>query len=151
MEAVEDELAEELKNKCPVNVFDIEDIGKGNSVFVSVLGTSILCLYLNVVDHDDEGCLCQCHWFCINACLSCVAHNMLLLLITYDLKFLFFWYFLNLLIWLLRVGKRRAKVARPRDCTLCRECIRGGKEWEDRVSLRRVKNHFICKYYVNSD
>ncbi|KAH1153668.1 hypothetical protein GYH30_049343 [Glycine max] len=68
LEAVEDELAEELKNKCPVNVFDIEDIGK---------------------------------------------------------------------------GKRRAKVARPRDCTLCRECIRGGKEWEDRVSLRRVKNHFI--------
>ncbi|XP_061353173.1 uncharacterized protein LOC133297953 isoform X2 [Gastrolobium bilobum] len=65
---VEDELAEELKNKCPVGVFDIEDIGK---------------------------------------------------------------------------GKRRATVARPRACTLCRECIRGGKEWEDRVSLRRVKDHFI--------
>ncbi|RDX83151.1 DNA-directed RNA polymerases I and III subunit RPAC1 [Mucuna pruriens] len=60
-EDVEDELAEELKNKCPVNVFDIEDIGR---------------------------------------------------------------------------GRRRAKVARPRDCTLCRECIRGGKEWEERVSLR---------------
>lgn len=55
MEAVEDELAEELKNKCPVNVFDIEDIGKGNSVFLSVLDTSILCLYLYVVDHDGEG------------------------------------------------------------------------------------------------
>ncbi|XP_057433078.1 uncharacterized protein LOC130725910 [Lotus japonicus] len=68
LEDVQDELAEELKNKCPLKVFDIEDIGK---------------------------------------------------------------------------GKRRAKVARPRDCTLCRECIRGGKEWEDRVSLRRVKDHFI--------
>lgn len=32
MEDVEDELAEELKNKCPVGVFDIEDIGKGKSV-----------------------------------------------------------------------------------------------------------------------
>lgn len=26
---VKDEAAEELKRKCPVNVFDIEDIGKG--------------------------------------------------------------------------------------------------------------------------
>jgi hypothetical protein len=60
---------------------------------------------------------------------------------------------------------------------LCRECIRGDKEsedaadkkekesedgvvekneeledekneWEDLISLRRVKDHFICKYYV---
>ncbi|KAL2332850.1 hypothetical protein Fmac_014063 [Flemingia macrophylla] len=68
LEDVEGEMADELKKKCPVNVFDIEDIGK---------------------------------------------------------------------------GRRRATVARPRDCTLCRECIRAGKEWEDRVSLRRVKNHFI--------
>lgn len=68
LEDVEGEIADELKKKCPVNVFDIEDIGK---------------------------------------------------------------------------GRRRAKVARPRECTLCRECIRGGKEWEDRVSLRRIKNHFI--------
>ncbi|KAL5548689.1 hypothetical protein UlMin_003920 [Ulmus minor] len=68
LQEVEDEVAEELVQKCPVKVFDIEDIGK---------------------------------------------------------------------------GKKRAKVARPRACTLCRECIRGGKEWEDRVSLRRVKDHFI--------
>ncbi|CAJ1963847.1 unnamed protein product [Sphenostylis stenocarpa] len=68
LEDVVDEVADELKNKCPANVFDIEDFGKGN---------------------------------------------------------------------------RRATVARPRDCTLCRECIRGGKEWEDRVSLRRVKHHCI--------
>lgn len=42
-------------------------------------------------------------------------------------------------------GTKRAKVARPRACTLCRECIRDGEEWERRISLRRVKDHFICK------
>ncbi|EXB51013.1 DNA-directed RNA polymerases I and III subunit RPAC1 [Morus notabilis] len=68
LQEVEDEAAEELKAKCPVGVFDIEDIGK---------------------------------------------------------------------------GRKRATVARPRGCTLCRECIRGGQQWEDRVSLRRRKNHFI--------
>lgn len=56
MKDVEDELAEELKNKCPVNVFDIEDIGKGSSVFVSVLGTSIyvyiLMLWTMMVKDD---------------------------------------------------------------------------------------------------
>ncbi|KAI3414906.1 DNA-directed RNA polymerases I and III subunit RPAC1 [Psidium guajava] len=40
-------------------------------------------------------------------------------------------------------GRKRATVARPRACTLCRECIGGGEEWEKRVSLRRVKDHFI--------
>ncbi|KAL5698430.1 hypothetical protein ACHQM5_029465 [Ranunculus cassubicifolius] len=39
-------------------------------------------------------------------------------------------------------NKKRATVARPRDCTLCRECIRG-EGWEERVALRRVKDHFI--------
>ncbi|XP_021689849.2 uncharacterized protein LOC110671641 isoform X2 [Hevea brasiliensis] len=68
LEDVQDETAEELKKKCPVNVFDIEDIGN---------------------------------------------------------------------------GKKRATVARPRACTLCRECIRGGEEWEKRVALHRVKDHFI--------
>ncbi|KAK9269768.1 hypothetical protein L1049_001546 [Liquidambar formosana] len=67
LKEIEDEKAEELVKKCPVNVFDIEDIG------------------------DD---------------------------------------------------KKKAIVARPRACTLCRECIRG-KEWGDLVALRRVKNHFI--------
>ncbi|KAJ4834251.1 hypothetical protein Tsubulata_029890 [Turnera subulata] len=66
-ENVVGEDAEELKRKCPVNVFDIEDMGN---------------------------------------------------------------------------GKKRATVARPRACTLCRECIRGEK-WEKRVSLLRVKDHFI--------
>lgn len=69
LEELEDELAEELKNKCPKEVFDIEDIAN---------------------------------------------------------------------------GKKKATVARPRDCTLCRECIRG-EAWEQRVSLRRVKDHFIFK------
>ncbi|KAF8413518.1 hypothetical protein HHK36_001508 [Tetracentron sinense] len=67
LEEVEDEMAEELVKKCPVNVFDIEDVAK---------------------------------------------------------------------------GKKRAAVARPRACTLCRECIRG-EDWDKRVALRRVKDHFI--------
>lgn len=41
-------------------------------------------------------------------------------------------------------GKRRASVARPRACTLCRECIRG-EGWDKYVALRRVKDHFIFK------
>ncbi|PKI65525.1 DNA-directed RNA polymerases I and III subunit RPAC1 isoform X2 [Punica granatum] len=40
-------------------------------------------------------------------------------------------------------GRTRATVAKPRACTLCRECIRDGEEWEKRISLRRVKDHFI--------
>ncbi|KAF8414281.1 hypothetical protein HHK36_002283 [Tetracentron sinense] len=67
LEEVENEMAEELVKKCPVNVFDIEDVAK---------------------------------------------------------------------------GKKRATVARPRACTLCRECIRG-EDWDKRVALRRVKDHFI--------
>ncbi|KAF6145115.1 hypothetical protein GIB67_013466 [Kingdonia uniflora] len=69
LQEVKDEKAEELVKKCPVNVFDIEDIGK---------------------------------------------------------------------------GRKRATVARPRLCTLCRECIRGD-DWEKRVALRRVKDHFIFR------
>jgi DNA-directed RNA polymerase I and III subunit RPAC1 len=41
-------------------------------------------------------------------------------------------------------GQARAVVARPRDCNLCRECIRR-PEWVDRVSLERVADHFICE------
>jgi DNA-directed RNA polymerases I and III subunit RPAC1 len=40
-------------------------------------------------------------------------------------------------------GHRTATVARPRNCTMCRECIRH-PGWSDRVKLKRVKNHFIC-------
>ncbi|PSR95569.1 DNA-directed RNA polymerases I and III subunit rpac1 like [Actinidia chinensis var. chinensis] len=39
-------------------------------------------------------------------------------------------------------GNKRAVVARPRACTLCRECIRG-EGWDKYVALRRVKDHFI--------
>lgn len=67
LEEVEDDHAEELVQKCPVNVFEIEDFGK---------------------------------------------------------------------------GRRKAKVVRPRDCTLCRECVRGDG-WDKRVELRRVKEHVI--------
>ncbi|CDF35709.1 unnamed protein product [Chondrus crispus] len=35
-----------------------------------------------------------------------------------------------------------AVVARPRDCTVCRECIRE-PEWEERVELTRKRDHFI--------
>lgn len=39
-------------------------------------------------------------------------------------------------------GDKRAKVARPRDCTMCRECIRE-PGWSDKVSLSRTADHFI--------
>lgn len=66
LKEIKNEAAENLVSKCPVKVFDIEDVGK---------------------------------------------------------------------------GQKRAVVANPRACTLCRECIRGGGE--DNVELRRVKDHFI--------
>lgn len=40
-------------------------------------------------------------------------------------------------------AKKKAIVADSRACTLCRECIRGDEEWEKRVALHRVKDHFI--------
>lgn len=67
MGEIENEMAEKLVKKCPVNVFDIEDLG---------------------------------------------------------------------------AGRKKAVVSNPRSCTLCRECIRDAG-WEERISLRRVKNHFI--------
>lgn len=39
-------------------------------------------------------------------------------------------------------GRKKATVSRPRNCTLCRECIRE-EGWEKLVALRRVKDHFI--------
>jgi len=39
-------------------------------------------------------------------------------------------------------GVPRAVVARPRNCTMCRECIRE-PGWENHVQLLRKKNHFI--------
>ncbi|KAL8142150.1 hypothetical protein V2J09_015182 [Rumex salicifolius] len=37
---------------------------------------------------------------------------------------------------------RKATAPRPRDCTICRECIRE-EGWDKYVSLRRKKDHFI--------
>lgn len=34
------------------------------------------------------------------------------------------------------------QVARPRDCTMCRECIRE-PGWNEKVSLSRIADHFI--------
>ncbi|GAB5372335.1 hypothetical protein AAMO2058_001656600 [Amorphochlora amoebiformis] len=39
-------------------------------------------------------------------------------------------------------GTKTARVAYPRNCTMCRECIRG-EEWEDKILLQRIRNHFI--------
>jgi NAD-dependent dihydropyrimidine dehydrogenase PreA subunit len=39
-------------------------------------------------------------------------------------------------------GGRQAAVARPRDCTMCRECVREGPA-KEKVKLRRVADHFI--------
>jgi DNA-directed RNA polymerase alpha subunit len=38
--------------------------------------------------------------------------------------------------------QRRAVAARPRDCTMCRECIRPAG-WDKRVRLTRVRDHFL--------
>lgn len=37
---------------------------------------------------------------------------------------------------------KQAYVARPRDCTFCRECIRP-EEWREDIILEKVNNHFI--------
>uniref|UniRef100_M4FGX3 DNA-directed RNA polymerase RpoA/D/Rpb3-type domain-containing protein n=1 Tax=Brassica campestris TaxID=3711 RepID=M4FGX3_BRACM len=54
-------------------------------------------------------------------------------------------------------GRNRERVARPRNCTLCMQCMRENygeevkgegkqrKKWIENVALRRVKNHFIFK------
>ena len=39
-------------------------------------------------------------------------------------------------------GTATATVARPRNCSLCRECIRD-PAWRKDISVQRVKNHFI--------
>lgn len=39
-------------------------------------------------------------------------------------------------------GGKQAVVARPRDCTVCRECVREGPA-KEKVKLRRVADHFI--------
>lgn len=45
------------------------------------------------------------------------------------------------------IGRDVAVPVRPRDCTMCRECVRGtagnGKPWKDLVTIHRIMNHFI--------
>ncbi|CAN7120683.1 unnamed protein product [Brassica rapa subsp. narinosa] len=57
-------------------------------------------------------------------------------------------------------GRNRERVARPRNCTLCMQCMRENygeevkgegkqrKKWIENVALRRVKNHFIFLLFV---
>jgi len=44
-------------------------------------------------------------------------------------------------------GHRRAYVKQPRNCTMCRECIRE-PGWNERIELLRVKDHFICMFFI---
>jgi DNA-directed RNA polymerase alpha subunit len=44
-------------------------------------------------------------------------------------------------------SEKVARVARPRNCSMCRECIRE-EAWAERVQLQRVKTHFICRWCV---
>lgn len=40
-------------------------------------------------------------------------------------------------------GTRATVAARPRDCTMCRECVRDADRWGGRVELSRRKDYFI--------
>jgi hypothetical protein len=46
-------------------------------------------------------------------------------------------------------GGKRARVANPRSCTMCRECIRED-HMNEKIALRRVRNHFICMTHLHS-
>ncbi|GJN02261.1 hypothetical protein PR202_ga19593 [Eleusine coracana subsp. coracana] len=70
----------ELQKKCPVNVFDIEELGGSNSTPPPPPHTTTMHI-------------------------------------------------------------KRAVVARPRSCTVCRQCVMGSTE--KKIELRRVRNHFI--------
>lgn len=39
-------------------------------------------------------------------------------------------------------GGKTAVAARPRNCSMCRECLRPSG-WDDKLKLKRVRNHFI--------
>ena len=47
-------------------------------------------------------------------------------------------------------GHVQAVVARPRDCTVCRECIRPA-EWQDHVKIERINDHYICELCVSKE
>lgn len=39
-------------------------------------------------------------------------------------------------------GSKKAVVARARNCTVCRECIRE-PGWEEKIELNRIRDHFM--------
>jgi DNA-directed RNA polymerase I and III subunit RPAC1 len=41
-------------------------------------------------------------------------------------------------------GIPKALPKRPRDCSMCRECIRE-PEWAELVKLRRVRDQYLCR------
>lgn len=123
-------MAEKLMKKCPVNVFDIEDIGNGNvnhfiykiSLYASDYIPMVHMLFNQSLTYSVLEIL---------VFFNCLWHSVPIFFI-YELA---------------AAGRKRATVARPRACTLCRECIREDG-WEKYVALRRVKDHFICKYVI---
>lgn len=100
---VRDAAADELVAKCPMGVFDIEDLGGACTSLVSLPSPSS-STHTHTLIHANPH-----------------ARS------------------------LLAGGGKRAVVARSRNCSLCRECIRESA-WADRVALLRVSDHFICTF-----
>jgi len=94
-EPVTGALAYELKNMCPMNVFDIEDLGSSEATAKKGKGTKSV---KPSASSSAEG----------------------------------------------QSPTARAVVARPRDCTMCRECVRHvDRGWDQRVVLKRRADHFL--------
>lgn len=47
-------------------------------------------------------------------------------------------------------GTSKAIAPRPRQCTMCRECIRR-PEWAKRIALERLEDHYICAWRQRRD
>mmetsp|Transcript_19969 Transcript_19969/g.33435 ORF Transcript_19969/g.33435 Transcript_19969/m.33435 type:complete len:383 (+) Transcript_19969:120-1268(+) len=92
--------AEELKNLCPMDVFDIEDLAEAESTTNKISknrskGKSNSSTATTGTNSGDGA-----------------------------------------------APVSQAVVARPRNCTMCRECIRHGN-WREKVELRRKNDHFL--------
>jgi len=89
-------LAYELKSMCPMNVFDIEDLGAPEPSGKKGKGSKSVKPSAAVSGSEEQS------------------------------------------------ATARAVVARPRDCTMCRECIRHTESgWDQRVQLKRRADHFL--------
>lgn len=89
-------LAYELKSMCPMNVFDIEDLGAPEPSGKKGKGTKSVKPSAAAAGGEEQS------------------------------------------------PTARAVVARPRDCTMCRECIRHTESgWDQRVQLKRRADHFL--------